>query len=59
MKSICQHMERSEATVLKLIRDESFPAVKIGGIWESDTMEITVWRRGKIQARVGAGVLPG
>lgn len=52
MKSICQYLERSEATLLKLIRDEGFPAIKIGGIWESDVVEITAWRREKIQSRV-------
>jgi predicted DNA-binding transcriptional regulator AlpA len=51
MKMICDCMDRSEATVLKLIRDEGFPAVKIGGIWESDRGEVDNWRREKIRGR--------
>ena len=51
MKEICQYCGRSEATILRLIRDEGFPAVKIGGSWESDREEITTWRREKIRAR--------
>jgi len=50
MKMICQCVDRSEATVLKLIRDEGFPAVKIGGIWESDRGLIASWRKIKISA---------
>jgi hypothetical protein len=48
MKEICEHAKRSEATVLDLIRNEDFPAVKIKGVWESDTEEISAWRKGKI-----------
>jgi hypothetical protein len=48
MKEICNHAKRSEATVLDLIRNEDFPAVKIKGVWESDTEEIASWRKGKI-----------
>ena len=49
MKEICQYMRRSEASVLMLIRTEEFPAIKVGGIWESDTEEIDLWRRGLIR----------
>ncbi len=44
MKEICRHMSRSEATILELIRDLDFPAVKIKGMWESDTELISQWR---------------
>lgn len=44
MKDICQYMQRSEASVLRLIRDYDFPAKKIMGIWESHTILIERWR---------------
>ena len=51
MKAICIYTNRSEATVLKLIRDLDFPAVKIGGIWESDTDAVDGWRLEQIEGR--------
>lgn len=48
MKQIVDHMKRSEATVLKLIREEGFPAVKIAGSWESTTEQIEKWRELKV-----------
>lgn len=48
MKEICRYFRRSEATILKLIRAEGFPAKKIGGQWESDKELIDQWRRKKI-----------
>lgn len=44
MKDICQYTCRSESTVLAWIRDMDFPAKKVGGIWESNTKMIDVWR---------------
>lgn len=49
MKSICGYLNRSETTVLDLIRADGFPATKIGGVWESDTDLIDTWRREKIK----------
>ncbi len=51
MKSICAYFDRSESTVLMLIRTEGFPARKIGGIWESDTIEIDKWRLNRINIK--------
>ena len=49
MKAICDYVNRSEATVLKWIRELRFPSSKIGGgIWESDTELIDRWRRQRI-----------
>ena len=48
MKSICDYEKRSEATMLKLIREEDYPAKKIGGIWQSDTGVIEKWRKERI-----------
>lgn len=48
MKAICEHMRRSEATVLMLHRDMNFPMQKLGGIWESDTEIIAAWRKERI-----------
>ncbi len=44
MKEITLYVRRSEATVLKLIREEGFPARKVGGQWVSDTTVIVEWR---------------
>ena len=46
MKEISDHVQKSESTILGLIRDCGFPAVKITGkIWESDTDLISAWRK--------------
>lgn len=50
MKEIAKYWGRSQATVLKLIQEEGFPARKIAGNWESDTVLIDEWRRKKIRA---------
>jgi len=44
MKEIQKHMNLSEATILAWIRQENFPARKLGGIWISDTDVIDRWR---------------
>lgn len=49
MKMICEYVRRSESTVLKLIREEEFPAEKVCGIWESDILLVDEWRREKIK----------
>ena len=56
MKAICQHMKKSDVTILKLVREEGFPAKKIGGTWESDTELIDRWRRVKIAKGLGLAV---
>jgi len=52
MKDICKYMNRSESTILILIRDREFPARKILGCWESDSELVDAWRRQQI---IGAG----
>ncbi len=59
MKSICQYMNRSESSVLVLIRDYGFPARKIGGIWESDTELADAWRREQISPSQSPQNSPG
>jgi hypothetical protein len=44
MKAICGYCNRSEATILCWIRQIDFPAAKITGSWESDTVKIDEWR---------------
>lgn len=44
MKDICDYVNRSSPTVLSMIRDMGFPAVKVGGIWESSRGKIAEWR---------------
>jgi len=55
MKEITEYVRRSDATVLALIRDFDFPAVKLVGIWESTTESIDEWRRRMVE---GAGDAP-
>ena len=54
MKAICQYYGKSEPTILKLIREEDFPATKIGGEWSSDADLIDDWKKAKIRAAVRA-----
>ena len=55
MKQITGYYQYSEATILKMIQERSFPARKIsGGIWESDTDLIDNWRRDQIL--IGNGI---
>lgn len=56
MKEICDYYKRSEPTILKLIRDEGFPAIKIAGAWESDAELIDRWRRKRIARSLGLDV---
>lgn len=49
MKEICKYCQRSEPTILMLIRTQAFPADKFSGVWESDTELIDDWRREKIR----------
>ena len=48
MAEISAYVQRSEKTVLDIIKNEGFPAKKLGGIWESDTLLIDKWRRKRI-----------
>jgi predicted DNA-binding transcriptional regulator AlpA len=52
MKEICAYVGKSVNTVKTLIRDEGFPAVQIGGMWESDCQMIDQWRRAQIEQAV-------
>ena len=45
MKEICDFMNRSETTILKMIRELDFPAKPVGGIYEADKKEIKKWRK--------------
>jgi hypothetical protein len=46
MKEICLYVNRSEATVVRWIKELAFPASKInGGTWESDRGLIDGWRK--------------
>lgn len=50
MKRIRGYVGRSEATVIDWVRTRGFPAKKINGVWESDTLLIDEWRRAQITA---------
>jgi hypothetical protein len=43
MKDIQKQVNMSEATVLAWIRNEGFPARKVGGVWVSETETINRW----------------
>ena len=44
MNEIAAYLKRSPTTVLHLIRTMGFPAKKIGGTWESDSLYVDKWR---------------
>lgn len=44
MKEITAYMRRSDRTILDLIKNQGFPAVKIGGQWSSSRDKIKAWR---------------
>jgi hypothetical protein len=48
LKAIAAYENKSEKTLRKLIREENYPAVLIGGGYESNTEIIERWRRLKI-----------
>ncbi|MBU0994868.1 MAG: hypothetical protein KJ737_20445 [Proteobacteria bacterium] len=47
-KEIQQFVGRSWTVIYKWIREMEFPAVKIDGIWESDSELILEWRKRQI-----------
>lgn len=55
MTEICNYCRRSESTLLLWIRNMDFPAVKIGGLWESNTELIDQWFKQMIE---NGGTLP-
>lgn len=56
MDEICAFCSYSEATVKELIAESGFPAVKIGGTWESSKMLVEEWRRNHIRAKLGQDI---
>lgn len=50
MKDIQKQVNFSEATILSWIRNEGFPATKLGGIWISDTESIDQWFIGVVKS---------
>jgi hypothetical protein len=49
MAEIAGYVRRSHDTVLLWVRTMDFPAVKIGGIWESDRGLIDEWKRSVVR----------
>lgn len=41
-------LKSSEVSVIDMIKNEEFPAKKLGGIWESDKELIVKWRKDRI-----------
>lgn len=50
LEEIAQYTRRSKATVLDWIRNEGFPAAKLGHVWESDKEMVDQWKRDRIEA---------
>lgn len=48
LEEISQYARRSKATVLDWIKNEGFPAAKLGHVWESDKEMIDQWKRDRI-----------
>lgn len=42
------NMQSSEVTIIQLIKEEEFPAKKLGGVWESDKDLINGWRKRRL-----------
>jgi hypothetical protein len=42
------NMQSSEVTIVQLIKEEDFPAKKLGGVWESDQDLIIQWRKRRL-----------
>ncbi len=54
LKEISAYTGYCEAKIKRLIKEENFPAAKIGqGRYESDKILIDRWRRRKIEQAVG------
>lgn len=54
------NLASSEASVIQFIKEEEFPARKLGGVWESDKEEILIWRRNRLRGNIdqkGSNVL--
>jgi hypothetical protein len=55
-KAIEDYVGRRWAVIKKWIKEKGFPAVNLGGRWESDPEMITQWRRDQIRkAKEGRG----
>jgi hypothetical protein len=44
MLEISAYINRSEATVIRLVNSFEFPAKKVCGIWESSKKKVDKWR---------------
>lgn len=52
LEEIAQYTRRSKATVLDWIKNASFPAAKLGHVWESDKDLIDKWKKDRIQMSI-------
>lgn len=49
MEEIARYASRGEATILKWVASEDFPARKVGGVWISHTTQVDAWYVAKVQ----------
>lgn len=54
MDEISKYVGRNERTIRKWVKAENFPAVKVDGRWESNTILIDRFRQQRINNRCGA-----
>ncbi|GAB6113424.1 helix-turn-helix domain-containing protein [Desulfomicrobium salsuginis] len=58
LEEISQYARRSKATVLDWIKNEDFPAAKLGRVWESDRLMIDEWKRERIEMSRSKALAP-
>ena len=54
MQEICDYYGRSEQVIMRLIKEDNFPAVKIVNRWESNKDLIDAYQRRAIERRLQA-----
>ena len=54
LKALSSYMNKNEKTIRRLLKNGSFPAVKIGGEWTSDTLVIDTWLRKQVESSIPA-----
>ena len=53
MKAISAHENgKSEATILKLIRQEGYPARKMLGVWSTTSKLVEEWREDRLREKL-------
>lgn len=59
MDEICEYVGRNVVTIKKWIKEEKFPAIKVDGRWESNTLLIDKFRQQRIEKLCAGTVQDG